>query len=86
MEGEAEVVARDLHTNVTFIEVNGKIFLEKPEEEEAASASPLIHRYFFRELLDYMPDCFDLLLLDSAVNISSLNEQFALARKYLNQV
>ena len=29
---------------------------------------------YYRELLDYMPDCFDLLLLDSAVNISSLRE------------
>jgi L-cysteine desulfidase len=53
-EGEAEVVVRDSHTNVTFIEVNGKILLEKPEEEEAASASPLIHRYSFRGLLDYI--------------------------------
>ena len=53
-EGEAEVVVRDSHTNVTFIEVNGIILLEKPEEEEAASAFPLIHRYSFRELLDYI--------------------------------
>ncbi|MBQ8136310.1 MAG: serine dehydratase subunit alpha family protein, partial [Clostridia bacterium] len=52
-EGEAVVSIRDSHTNVTFIEVNGSILLKKEEDEEAASASPLIHRYTFRELLEF---------------------------------
>ncbi len=34
---------------------------------------------YYRKLLEYLPDCFDLLLLDTAANISSLRESDVMA-------
>ena len=53
-EGFASVTIRDTHTNITQITKDGEIVFQKDSKVEAIEASPLIHRYTLRRLLNYV--------------------------------
>lgn len=53
-EGFASVTIRDTHTNITQITKDGEIVFQKDSKVETIEASPLIHRYTLRRLLNYV--------------------------------